>query len=1058
MNPIFTYNWSGRMWYKVLIGLVVVLFGGYHSGYAGPLPTTQKPVESIVAGKVTDSKTGEALPGANVVVKGTMKGVTTNRQGEFTITVLNPETILVITLIGYEKQEVRVGNATTLTVRMVEGEQTLDEVVVVGYGEIRKSDLTGAVSQLKVEGNEDKPIISVDQLIQGRMSGVQITQNSGAPGAGMTFLIRGASSITGSNQPLIILDGFPIESGNGTLTANGFVQGDISRSAPATNPLAAINPNDIESIEVLKDASSTAIYGSRGANGVVLITTKRGRSKRDQISYTFRFDHSRLPRKLDMLNTGEFISYANEARLNNGLDSAYRQADIPGLLANNYNWQDLIYQDALSQEHQISATGSDERTNYLISGNFANQIGIVKNSSFKRAGIRMNLERKLSDKLKITANLSGTYNQNRSAQQNNQNGSPQGSVITGALTFRPLVTPFASDDESDPNLLVENNPLTLIRLGRNVSPATVVLANLRAQYQLTKSLTFASSFGANYNQANRDAFLPVGTGQGNTSNGYAFRGENNNLTYLAENTLSLNHTFKNKSRINAVVGYTYQKFRVRNFAMSASNFASQLLGFDQLSLAGATTIPNTISQEYSLSSYLGRVNYAISNRYLLTLTARADGASRLPQASKWAFFPSAAVGWNLHNESFMQGVKGINELKIRGSIGLTGNQNVGIYAPYERVQVQRSVVNNNIQSGLLQSTLAYEDARWETTTQWNAGLDLAVLNNRVRLSVETYNRSTKDLIISLPLPTSSGFLSYNGNVGSIVNKGFEVDLRVAAFDKAFKWDIIGNYSLNRNRVTSLPYQIFGENYYAQAGLQQPISTALTGSPIGSFFGYQLEGIYQSKEEIAASPKTLATVLPGDFKFRDINGDGFINDKDRTIIGNPNPLYTFGLTNDFTYKSFSLSVFVMGNIGQDVANMNRFIIDGMNYLSLSNIRREAYENRWTGPGTSNYYPAPRGATSPAYQYLSDFLIEDASFVRLKNVTLSYAFPGSALRFVRSARLFVTGTNLFVLTNYKGYDPEVNGQPTPNAMNALTTGIDMGTIPLYRTFSGGLTVSF
>lgn len=1029
-------------------------------GCLGPLGSTASVGSSAdipVSGRVVDAKSGESLPGANIVIKGTRKGVTTDKQGDFTINVPGPQTVLVVTLIGYTRQEVTVGNISKLTIRLEEGAQNLDEVVVVGYGEIRKSDLTGAVSQLKVEGNEDKPILSVDQLMQGRMAGVQITQNSGAPGAGMTFLIRGASSITGSTQPLIIVDGFPIEAGTNALGANTFIQGDISRSAPPTNPLAALNPNDIESIEVLKDASSTAIYGSRGANGVVLITTKRGRAKRDQVSYTFRFDHSRLPRKIDMLNTAEFVQYANEARRNSSLDSAYRQADLPAVLANNYDWQDLIYQDALSQEHQISVSGSDDRTNYLLSANYANQIGIVKNSFFRRYGLRANVERKVTNKFKVIANISGSYNVNRSAQQNNQNGSPQGSVVTGALTFRPLVVPFASDDQSDPNVLAENNPLTLIQRGRNLSLGTVVLANLKAQYQLTKGLTFATSFGANYNQSNRDAFLPVGTAQGTLSNGYAFRGESNLFTYLTENTLSFNHTLKNKSRINAVVGYTYQKFMSRNFAMAATNFASQLLGFDQLSLANATTIPVTANQAYSLSSYLGRINYAIGNRYLLTFTGRADGASRLPQANKWAFFPSAALGWNVHNESFMKNLGGVNELKLRASIGLTGNQNVGLYAPIERVQVQRGVVNTNIVSGLLQSTLANRDARWETTTQWNAGFDLAVLNNRLRFSAEVYNRHTKDLIISLPLPTSSGFLNYNGNVGSVVNRGVELDLRVAAADKAFKWDIITNFSANRNKVTSLPGQILGENFMANFGLQQPITTAIQGYPIGSFFGYQLEGLYQTREEIAASPRPVATVLPGDFKFRDVNGDGAITDRDRTIVGNPFPDFSFGLTNDLSYKNFSLSVFVMGNIGQDVANINRFSIDGMNYLTLSNVRREAYENRWTGPGTSNYYPAPRGAVSPSYQYLSDFLIEDASFVRLKNVTLSYAFPAGLLRYVRSARVFVTGTNLFVLTNYKGYDPEVNGQPVPN-MNSLTTGIDNGTIPLYRTFSAGLTVGF
>jgi TonB-dependent starch-binding outer membrane protein SusC len=1010
-----------------------------------------------IKGKVND-ESGQPLPGTSVIVVGKAKGTTTDNNGNYELTVDAKET-LSFSFVGYESQTIKIGNQKIINVQLL-STNTLDEVVVVGYGEVKKSDLTGAVSKLKYDESSDKPVTSIDQYIQGRTSGVQITQNTGAPGSGMSFLIRGASSVTGSSQPLFIVDGFPIESGNNTLTPNSFVSGDVSRSAPPTNPLAALNPNDIESIEILKDASSTAIYGSRGANGVVIITTKKGKSKKDQINYSFRFDHSSLQRKINMLNTEEFTKYANEARLNNGLDSAYRSVDLPAVLANNYNWQDLIYQDALSQEHQLSVSGGDERTQYMISGNYAKQVGIVKNSYFTRAGFRANVERKVTSRLKATANVSGTYNTNLAAQQTNQNGSPSGSVVTGALTFRPLVVPFASDDESEPNLTVDNNPLTIIENAKNLSTSQVILANMKAEYKILKDLTFLSTFGTNFNSAERNSFLPVGTGQGTQSNGYAYYGSSSNISYLAENTLSFNRQFKNKHRINAVAGYSYQKFFLKSFTMTATNFSSQLLGFDQFSLANATTIPTSFNQQNSLSSYIARVNYSIGNRYLFTATGRADGASRLPVGNKWAYFPSGAVGWNVHNEKFMKDIKAINELKIRASFGVTGNQNVGLYTPIERVNVQRAVVNGNIVSGLTQVNLANINARWEITKQWNAGFDLAVLKNKIKLGFEVYQRNTNDLIIALVTPTSSGFANYNGNNGSITNKGYEIDLKIAALDKELKWNIFANYSVNRNKITALGegVQIFGENFYAQYQIQQPITTALIGYPVGSFFGYQLEGIYQTKEEIAASPKVTGTVLPGDFKYKDINGDGQITTADRTIIGNPNPDFTFGVTNDFNYKNFGLSIFFMGIVGQDVANMNRFTIDGMNYLTFSNIRKEAYENRWTGPGTSNYYPAPRGASSPSYTTFSDFLIEDASFVRLKNVTLSYGFPSSRFKHFRISKIFVTGTNLATFTNYKGYDPEVNGSPNPNTTNALNFGIDLGAIPQFRTFSAGFTIGF
>jgi TonB-dependent starch-binding outer membrane protein SusC len=1010
-----------------------------------------------IKGNISD-ESGQTLPGASVKVVGKSVGTIADSGGNFELSVDAKES-LSISFVGYETKTVKIGNQKTLNI-VLTSSNTLEEVVVVGYGEIKKSDLTGAVSKLKYDEASDKPVTSIDQFIQGRTSGVQITQNTGAPGSGMSFLIRGASSVTGSSQPLFIVDGFPIESGNNALTPNAFVSGDVSRSAPPTNPLAALNPNDIESIEILKDASSTAIYGSRGANGVVIITTKKGKSKKDQINYSFRIDNSFLPKKIDVLNTEEFVRYANEARLNNGLDSAYRSVDLPGVLANNYNWQDLIYQNAISQEHQLSINGGDQKTQYMISGNYADQVGIVKNSFFTRMGLRANVERKLTERFKVTANISGTYNTNRAAQQTNQNGSPSGSVVTGALTFRPLVIPFASDDQSEPNLTADNNPLTIIQNAKNLSTSQVILANLKGEYKILKDLTFLTTLGTNINLAERNSFLPVGTAQGTLSNGYAYYGNSSNINYLTENTLSYNHQFKNKNRINAVAGYSYQKFLFKSFTMTATNFSSQLLGYDQLSLANATTIPTNFNQQYSLSSYIARVNYSIGNRYLLTLTGRADGASRLPEGNKWAYFPSGAIGWNVHNESFMKKVDVINELKLRASYGVTGNQNVGLYAPIERVGVQRGVVNNNIVSGLTQLNLANTDARWETTKQWNAGFDLAILKNRVRFGFEVYQRNTDDLIIALATPTSSGFASYNGNNGSITNNGFEIDFKWAVLDKDFKWDLTANYSINRNKITALGdgVQLFGENFYAQYSIQQPITTALIGYPVGSYFGYQLEGIYQTKEEIAAAPKVTGTVLPGDFRFKDINNDGQITTADRTIIGNPNPDFTFGITNDFNYKNFGLSIFVMGVIGQDVANMNRFTLDGMNYLTFSNIRREAYENRWTGPGTSNFYPAPRGASSPAYTTFSDFLIEDASFVRLKNVTLSYGFPAGRFKHFRISKIFVTGTNLLTFTNYKGYDPEVNGSPNPNTTNALNAGIDLGAIPQYRTFSAGFTVGF
>ncbi|WP_077921845.1 TonB-dependent receptor [Spirosoma sp. 209] len=1025
---------------------------------ASPAPEqtqTEAAADLTITGTVTDEK-GEILPGVSIVVKGTSRGVTTDNQGKYRISVPDTKAVLVFSFVGYEKQEVSVGARVIITVNLKVDDKTLNEVVVVGYGTVRKSDLTGAVSKLKTEGNEDKPITSIDQLIQGRVSGVQITQNSGAPGSGMTFMIRGAASVTGSNQPLIILDGFPVETGQNALGATTGSDG-WSSSAPPANPLASINPNDIESIEILKDASSTAIYGSRGANGVVIITTKKGKLKKDQITYTFRRDVSRLPRQIAMLNTEDFIKYANEARLNSGLDSAFRAPAIASTLPFDNNWQALIYQEAVSTEHQLSASGGDERTKYLVSANYANQIGIVKNSSFTRGAFRANVERQISSKFKLSTNFSASLNVNKSAQQNNNNGNPQGAVVNGALTFRPFVAPFADADESEPNTAAAGNPLTVIQLALNHARSQVYLANLRGDYKINKYLTFTVNGGANATLSERDAFLPSGTFQGDQQNGVAYHGENKNINYLIENTLSYNKSFGKKHRLNAVGGYAWQEWTAKSFGVQASNFSTQTLSFYNFGLANSSVVPSNSYQKWGLSSFIGRANYVFDNRFLATLTGRADGATRLAPGNKWAFFPSAALGWNLHNESFLKNNKLINELKLRASYGVSGNQSIGIGSDLDRIFTQRVPIGTTIVTGLVPGALGNKNLGWETTTQWNIGVDVALLKNRLKFGVEAYIKTTDDLLINLALPTSTGYNNYATNFGKVSNKGIELDFSAAILDRELTWNMSGNYSRNINNVENLGggVQLFGPNYFGGVNaINQPISTALAGFPIGAFFGYVHDGVYQTAEEITKGPRPLGTPRAGDIKFKDVNGDGAITTADRTIIGNPYPDFVFGWTNDFSYKNFNLNVFIMGNIGQNIANLNRFQIDNMNYLGFNNIRREAYENRWTGEGTSNYYPAPRGIQTASFQNLSSFLIEDGSFVRLKNVSLAYNFQTVKLKWLRNAKVFVSATNLLTFTNYKGYDPEVSA----NANSALTPGIDNGTIPQYRTYSTGVTIGF
>ena len=1009
-----------------------------------------------ISGVVTAIDNNEPLMGVSVLVKGTAKGTSTNKKGEFTIVVPNNKAVLSFSNAGYLSQEQAVGSRTFLNISLVKDSKALDEVVVIGYGEIKKSDLTGSVSKLKAEGNEDKPLTSIDQLIQGRTSGVQITQNSGAPGSGMTFLIRGASSVTGSNQPLIIVDGYPIETDQRSLTPNTGTSMWES-STPPTNPLAAINPNDIESIEILKDASSTAIYGSRGANGVVLVTTKRGKTNRDQFSYSVRTDMSRLPKKIDVLNAEKFIEYANEGALNVGRDSVYKSTVIPGLLANDYFWQDLIVQESISQDHQLSFTGGDEKTKYSISGSYYKQDGIIKNSSFDRGSVRMNLDRQVLPKLKVSGSFSGIVSQTKSTQQSNSNGDQSGSAITGALRFRPIASPFAAGTDDEPEVSIEGNPLTLVSLGRNVSRSNVVLANLKGDYSIVKGLNFLVSAGVNNTYAKRDNFQPFGTFAGR-QNGYAYTGESSNFNFLIENTLNYNKTIAKKHRINAVGGYTWQQWNNRTFGIQATQFVSEALQANNFQLASTASIPVTTNQNWALQSVLGRFNYTFDSRYLFTLTGRTDGASRLSVGNKWAFFPSIAGGWNVHKEPFMKNQNIFNELKIRASFGISGNQSIGVGSSVDRVGTNRTVVNSTILTALAPVALGNPNLGWETTRQTNVGLDMVVLKNRIKFGFEAYTRKTQDLLINLTLPGSTGFTSYAANFGKVENKGIEFDIDASILTGDFKWNATGNISFNRNQITQLGngIQLFGASYLGvgSIGLGQPANTAIAGQPIGAFFGYRVSGVYQNADDVLKGPKDPTNPTPGDIKYVDHNGDGQISLADRTIIGNPYPDFTFGVTNDFRWKELTLSVFFMGNIGQDVMNLNRHILDALTFTTGTNMRTEAWEGRWRGEGTSNYYPQARNIGNAFRGRLSNFYLEDGSFVRLKNLSLSYNLRSNTIKWLRSAKVFVSGTNLITWTKYKGYDPDVSA----NATCSLTPGIDFGTVPQYRTYSAGMNITF
>ncbi len=1004
----------------------------------------------LVTGLVTDEK-GKPLEGASVLLIASAKGTQTDKDGRFSISIPSKGGTLFFSFVAFEQTDIKVSKATDLTIRLnPKLEVKAEEVVVIGYGTVKKSDLTGAVSRLKTEGTEEKPITSVEQLIQGRVSGVQIQSANGAPGSGLSFLIRGGNS-TSSNQPLIVLDGYPIDAGNGNLQTGGNNQ---AVTTPPTNPLANLNPSEIENIEILKDASSTAIYGSRGANGVVLITTKRGKKGNDRVDFNYRTDANNVIKKIKVLNSGDFLHYANEGAKNSGLPAAYSASQIAIDSPINNNWQNAIFRQGISNEYQIGISGGEGKTNYAINANYSTMDGIVRNSNFTKGGVRLNIDREVTSNLKIGMNVNITKSKQRAGVNGITTGLTSSNVIASSLLSLPFFEPYDSTGAIDQTF--DANPLTLVNLLQDYYSNTVVLSNITAKLKLNNDFALNLNLGGNTSQSMRQTYYPVGTFVGTTSNGYAYKNQDSRFNYLGEFTL--NYTKKiGQSNINAVVGHTYQKWFTDGFSTSAIGFPNDNLGFYGFQNARSNSYTYSPHQEWALASFLGRVNYSFKSKYLFTLTGRSDGASRLADGHKWAFFPSAALAWNISKEHFMQSVNWLSNWKLRASYGLSGNQSIDIGATSPLMTTDATVIGGRIVRGYIASNIANPLLGWENTRQLNLGTEFSILKNRITLEVNVYQKKTKDLLIRLPVTYVSGFNYIITNAGQVENKGIEFDLNAIVTDKKLKWTFSGNISVNRNKMTDMGSlgsdgQIFGDKYLSSGSnlLGAPIHVTELGYPIGSFYGYKIKGIYQNAIEVANGPEK-STAKPGDFKFVDLNADGKISDSDRTILGNPYPKFIFGVTNDFKYGNFTLSIFIQGSIGNQIANLNRYRLDALTATpgSLTNVSQAAYDGRWTGEGTSNYYPRARANGAYFNQRFTDFIIEDGSFIRLKNVTFGYNIPLKIVKFIKSARVFISATNVATITKYTGYDPEVN----TNYNNPLTPGVDNGTYPQVRTFSIG-----
>ncbi|RIV27175.1 TonB-dependent receptor [Fibrisoma montanum] len=1003
---------------------------------------------SVVTGKVTDDA-GQALPGVTVVEKGTNSGTTTDNNGAFSLRVRSGKSTLVFSFVGYLSRELAVDNQSSLTVSLSPDTKQLGEVVVVGYGTQEKKDLTGAIASVGSKDIQKLPVSGVDQALQGQVAGLQISQSNGAPGANTNILIRGIGSISGGNEPLFVIDGYPVtNSGIG-------------------NPLNTINPNDIESIDVLKDASSTAIYGSRGSNGVIMITTKRGKAGKTRIEVDAYTGFQQVARKLDLLNTPDFVQFIKDGRNNGYIDNnpngkitdpnnlrpnsfqipALIQGDISQLP--NTDWQDAIFRTAPIQNYQISASGGNENIRYSISGGYFSQKGIIISSGLERYSFRMNLDGKISNRINVGVTMLPSFTKQDDVSAIGHSG---GAVVQAALSLPPYFPVYNPDGsyfvtyrptEGD---ISYPNPVQLANELKIDGTQLRFFGNAYAEVSILEGLKFRTTIGTDLNYAKNRRFQP------NTIDPISIltnaTGTNTEATnWLNENTFSYKKRFGDHS-VDAVAGFTAQKAYSNVIQAQATRFPDNLIE----SVNGGTInagYENVTIQ--TLLSYLARVNYSFKDKYLVTATVRRDGSSRFGADNRWGTFPSASVGWRVSEEEFMKGVTFVSDLKFRASYGLTGNNAIGDYRAIGLLQDANYIIGNTLTPGLGRSTFTNSLLGWESMKQLDLGVDFSMLNNRVSVTADYYDKRNTDMLFTIQTPAATGLTSAVVNLGEVQNRGFEFAVSSRNTVKAFKWTTSANITFNQNKVLSMSAD--AERIFSTALGRTAYAVTQAGDPIGSFFGRRVIGVFQTDEEATTYGKQ-PFAKAGDFKWEDINNDGRIDDNDRTVIGSPHPKFFFGFNNNFSYKGFTLDVLTNGMVGQKIYNATFSV----NNSGVQNQIQEVFDNRWVSPsqpGNGMYGRSIRGGrnNNPLF---SDAYLFDGSFLRIRNVTLAYNIPSSLINRlgVGSARVYATGTNLFTFTSYNGYDPEVSASND----DLRAAGLDFGTYPQARTITFGINLGF
>ncbi|MHA7056814.1 SusC/RagA family TonB-linked outer membrane protein [Aquimarina sp. M1] len=1023
--------------------------------------------ENNVIGTVTDN-TGLPLPGVTVLVKGTTNGALTDFDGNYILEGVTKGNILVFSYVGMQTVEKIVDGSERIDVTLIQEATDLEQVVVIGYGQSRKKDLTSAISTISADVLEKQTVTNIDQGIQGLVSGVTVTRSSGRPGGAVSVRIRGTTSVTGSNEPLYIIDGVNVQ--NSESDSFNFSRFGGTGGQTAISPLSALNPNDIESITILKDASAAAIYGAQSSNGVVLITTKRGKAGKAQISYETYGGIQTAPKHLDMMNLREFAAYSNEVRQSPSTNlPPAPQFENPSILGEGTDWQRAIFRAAPIQNHQLSISGGKESTKFYASANYFEQEGIVINSGLRRYGLRLNLDHQYNDWIKFGHNI----NMSSSLEEIGLNDSRNGTITT-ALRQTPDV-PVRNPDGTfgSPQNNLGNtgalNPVAASEIRNSTLERFKVNGNVYLDIKLANNLKFRSDLGYDYNTAKTESFFPT-FDFGSISNNLnsAFKGANEGLYYLFKNYLTYNPQFGNHG-LDILLGSEAQRVKFQGLSGQRSNFPSN--DIPGLNTGDAeTSLSESFEGAQSLLSYFGRINYNYDSKYLFSASLRYDGSSKFGPNNRWGLFPSVSAAWVVSDEPFMEGISSAwSYFKIRAGYGTSGNQDINnfLYLSFLRNQ------NTALGSGFSLANFNNPNVAWESLISPNLGVELGFIDNSIRLDVDVYRKTSKDFLATRPVPGFLGslntlsFIGVNApveNFGEMINDGIDVTLNTKNItNQKFSWDTNIVFSLYRNEITELS----GENDAIIGTLRDEeviadLTRSEVGQPIGMFYGFVTDDLFRTQEELdngvipSESSRDEATgTWIGDVRFRDLNGDGTIDDNDRTFIGNPHPDFTYSITNNFRYGMFDLSIFLQGSYGNDIYNYTRTYIEGVNRFNSN--QATSVIDRFSASNTDGSLPRYSDGDKNGNNRVSDRFIEDGSYLRIQSITFGCTLPKDTFgktKIFDQIRVYTTIQNLYTFTNYSGYDPEVGSLN----QSAIFKGIDFGRYPVPRTMSLGLNVQF